>query len=111
MKQLVFTVFDEKAHAYYPPWFLKEVDMARRVFDDCVNDKEHNFGMHPSDYTLFVIGSFDDCTGILTSDGVRSLGNGLEFVRGFVAEETTRGLTVQDLRDGFKADGEDRETA
>ncbi len=82
MKHFMFSVYDEKAHAFYPPWFLAQTDMALRVFSDCVNDKEHNFGMHPSDYSLFAVGEFEDSTAVIFPDK-HALGNGVEFVRGF----------------------------
>ncbi len=119
MRHLVFTVYDEKAYAFFPPWVLKEREMAVRVFSDCVNDPEHNFGMHPGDYTLFCIGDFNDSNGFLNYEATgldlepRSLGNGLEFVKGFVAkprEDLMRELE-NPIVDIVKVDGEDHETA
>lgn len=57
MMQKIFTIYDSKAHAYLPPFFLPEAGMAVRVFSDCVNDKSHQFSKHPGDYTLFQIGT------------------------------------------------------
>lgn len=64
MKQRIFTIYDDKAKAYLPPFFLPEMGMATRAFSDCVNDPKHNFGLHPSDYTLFCCGIFDDKSGL-----------------------------------------------
>lgn len=63
MKLKIFCVYDDKAKAYLPPFFLPEMGMATRAFGDCVNDPKHNFGMHPEDYTLFCAGEFDDRSG------------------------------------------------
>lgn len=79
MKQNAYTVYDEKAQAFLPPFFMHQDGMATRTFADCVNDADHNFGKHPHDYTLFQIGSFDDNTGELTATEKKSLGNGVEF--------------------------------
>ena len=57
MKHNIFSVYDEKAQAFLPPFFLPEVGMATRIFGDCVNSDEHQFGKHPTDYTLFHLGS------------------------------------------------------
>ncbi len=61
----IFVVFDSKARAYLPPFFLPEAGQAVRSFKDAVNDPKHAFGQHPEDYTLFEIGTFDDREGKL----------------------------------------------
>lgn len=63
MNLKVFTVYDDKAKAYLPPFFLPEIGMAVRTFSDCVNDASHAFGRHPEDYTLFVAGTFSQSEG------------------------------------------------
>ncbi len=74
----LFSVYDEKAKAYLPPFALPEKGMAVRTFGDCVNDKNHAFGQHPEDYTLFEVGSYDDTKGKIT-ENKQTIGNGLEF--------------------------------
>lgn len=81
MKQLMFTIRDTKADAYLPPFFLPKKEMAARVFDQCVNSEDHQFGKWPADYTLFHIGTFNDETGICITYAPESLGNGLEYLR------------------------------
>ena len=77
MKLSIFSVFDSKASAFLPPFFLHNDAMAIRVFSDCVNADTHAFGKHPADYTLFRIGSFSDENGTLTAENPITLGNGL----------------------------------
>lgn len=79
MKYHMFSVYDEKARAYLPPFILPEIGMATRTFGDCINSEDHQFGKHPSDYTLFKIADFDDETGEPTPDK-SSIGNGVEFI-------------------------------
>ncbi len=87
MEHRVFTIFDEKAKAYLPPFVLPEVGMALRTFGDCVNSKDHQFGAHPSDYTLFAIGMFDDATGQISELEARGVvANGVELVRAAVPD-------------------------
>ena len=62
MIQHIFAIHDAKAHAYMQPFFLPTHEMAQRTFGDCINDPNHNFGMHPEDYNLFLIGEFNDLT-------------------------------------------------
>jgi hypothetical protein len=56
----MFTVFDSKAEAFLPPFYLAAVGQAIRHFSDTASDPQHAFGRHPDDYTLFQIGTFDD---------------------------------------------------
>lgn len=81
MKQQMFCIRDTKADAYLPPFFLPRKEMAMRVFDQCVNSKDHQFGKWPQDYTLFQIGQFDDETGTCVTYAPESLGNGLEYLK------------------------------
>ncbi len=78
----IFTIYDEKARAYLTPFFLPESGMAVRTFADCVNSESHQFGKHPSDYTLFTLGVWDDSDATLNfHDRSLSLGNGVEFIQ------------------------------
>jgi hypothetical protein len=79
MNYHMFSVYDEKAKAYLPPFILPEIGMATRTFGDCVNDEGHQFGKHPADYTLFKIADYDDETGVPTPNK-SSIGNGVEFI-------------------------------
>lgn len=75
----VFCVYDDKAKAYLPPFFLPEVSQAIRAFGDAAQDSTHDFCKHPEDYTLFQLGTFNSSSGVLTADGPLSFViNGLE---------------------------------
>lgn len=79
MNHKAFAIFDAKARAYLPPFFLPEQGMAVRAFADCANDLRHNFGKHPEDYFLFQIGEYDDSSGMLTClKEFVALGSGLQ---------------------------------
>ena len=78
--QKLYTVYDEKAEAFLPPFFVPAHGLALRAFKDCVNSKDHQFGKHPSDYTLFYLGDWDDVTCEFDIGTRRSLGNGVEFM-------------------------------
>ncbi len=81
MQQIIFTIYDEKAAAHLPPFFLHAAAMAIRTFSDAVNQKEHAFNKHPDHYTLFEHGVFDDNTGDFNVyPAKKSLGNGTEFI-------------------------------
>lgn len=88
----VFSVHDQKADAFLPPFILPRVAQAQRVFADCVNSSDHQFGAHPADYTLFRLGQFDDSSGqFLLERSKQSLGNGVEFLSYTDDEQATEG--------------------
>ncbi len=93
MNLKTFSVYDDKAKAFLPPFFLPESGMAARVFKDCVNSKEHQFGQNPDDYTLFHVGSFCQNTGTLASMAPKTLGNGVLFVTPETNLEQSNGQT------------------
>lgn len=92
MKLSCFAVFDEKAKAFLPPFFLPNTAVALRVFSDCVNDPEgpnrHAFARHPSDYSLFSFGSFDQDTGRFDLSPAReTIANGVMVIKGVKSDE------------------------
>ncbi len=77
----IYSVYDAKADAYLLPFFFKQDAMAIRVFSDLINQDKHQFSLHPGDYTLFAIGTFDETTGKIEDILAGSLGNGVEFIQ------------------------------
>ena len=80
MQQKLFTVYDEKAESYLPPFFVPTTGLATRAFTDCVNSADHQFGKHPHDYTLFYLGEFDQDKASFSLVSAKSLGNGVEYL-------------------------------
>ena len=72
----IYAVYDSKAETYTPPFFQHHKAMALRTFTDACNDKGHTFGMHPEDYTLYDLGTYDDAIGTITQDKIISIANG-----------------------------------
>lgn len=75
----IFSIFDQAAQAYLPPFFLPSKGLAIRGFSDTCNDPNSNINRHPADFTLFQIGTYDDATGVIKQDGHVNLGVGVEF--------------------------------
>lgn len=75
----VYAIFDGAAQAFLPPFCLRNDNQAIRAFSDCTNSPNHQFNEHPEDYTLFLMGTFCDATGMFTNrdPGPHSLGGGL----------------------------------
>lgn len=78
MKYNMFSIYDEKAKAYLPPFILPEIGMAIRTFSDCINSRDHQFSKHPQDYTLFKIANFNDDNGQIDQEH-QTIGNGIEY--------------------------------
>lgn len=62
----MFSVYDNKAQAFIPPFFQPKVGQAQRMFTDCANDPAHMFCRNPEDFVLFHLGSWDDNTTVFT---------------------------------------------
>lgn len=56
----VYTVLDRGVKAYLPPFFCRSRGEALRSFTDAVNNREHQFFKHATDYSLWLIGRYDD---------------------------------------------------
>ena len=48
----VFGIYDSKAEAYLPPFFMKSKGEAIRAITAHVNDSQHNFCKYAEDFTL-----------------------------------------------------------
>jgi len=59
-----YTVFDNKALQYHPPFFAATDGAALRSFQDLANDNNTTIGRHPSDFSLWMCGSYDDNKGL-----------------------------------------------
>lgn len=80
MKQLMYTIYDEKAEVFLPPFFVPTEGIAGRAFRDCINSGDHQFSKHPGDYTLFYLAEFNQDTGEFPHQDKKMLGNGVEFI-------------------------------
>jgi len=78
MVKNIYSIYDEKAEAFLQPFFFDTHGQAIRAIVDCINDPNHNFARHTSDYTLFTLGLFDDSDATITVNKT-SLGNLVEF--------------------------------
>lgn len=67
MKQLIFSVYDEKAQTYSTPVFLPHKGLAVREFSDVVKDKNSALAKHPDDYKMMCLGEFDNVSGFISA--------------------------------------------
>ncbi len=60
MKLEIFSMFDHKAEAFIPPFYLPNIQMALRTVRDTGKDLSHMFGKHPMEYSLYHLGTWTD---------------------------------------------------
>lgn len=63
MNLRAYTLHDVKALQYNPPFFAPTDAAATRMVKDLVMDMNTMPGRHPSDFKLYVCGTYDDLTG------------------------------------------------
>ena len=67
MKKVYYAVYDRKAEMYSQPFLeIKDGTAVRAVQDIVINNKDHAFAKHPSDFSLHRLGDFDEATGVIT---------------------------------------------
>jgi hypothetical protein len=59
----VCCVRDSKVDAYFTPFFVQNEQVAIRSISNLVKDPSHNFALNPSDYDLYLLGTYDDSVG------------------------------------------------
>lgn len=76
-----FSLLDTKVGMFHPPFFMSHEQQAFRAVSDLANDLSTTVGRHPADYSLVLVGSFDDQAGVLTPCAPEQLGLAVSFVR------------------------------
>ncbi|WNK13197.1 MAG: nonstructural protein [Microvirus sp.] len=59
----IFSVFDKKALAYMQPFYFANKGEAIRALEDITNDSGSRINKHPADFSLWILGEYDDKTG------------------------------------------------
>lgn len=77
----VFSVKDSKAAAFALPFFLPRVELAIRSFKDAVSDPGHDMHKHPEDYTLWILGEYDDQKGALQPVEPVQVASAIEYAK------------------------------
>lgn len=60
----IFSIYDQKSEHFAAPFLSHNHKTAIRSMLDCVDDENHPFGAHPSDYSLYNLGTFNSDTGL-----------------------------------------------
>lgn len=80
MKTHVFSVLDSKVGTFAQPWFSPTVASGLRAFTEAAQDGNSMLAKHPGDFTLYLLGTFDDETGIFQADKPSALGTAASMI-------------------------------
>lgn len=81
MKQRIYSIYDTKLQAFFSPFTAQNDEVAKRNFESLANDEQSRIAMHPSDYQLINVGTWNDATGIVEPDDHKNLGFASEYQR------------------------------
>lgn len=68
MQVKLLAVYDNKAEGFKPPIAVNSIGEGERSFRDACANKETDFGMHPEDYSLWCVGTFNVLSGETTPE-------------------------------------------
>lgn len=69
MKKVYYSVYDIKAEMFSQPFLeVKDGTAIRAVQDLVINNSDHAFAKHPSDFSLHRLGVFDDQSGEIAGE-------------------------------------------
>lgn len=81
MIHLSFTVLDKVAQVYGAPFHSKSKALALRDFAHACRDNQSALYRSPEDFSLWLIGSYDDETGIITPlSKPEHVGDAVQFI-------------------------------
>lgn len=84
MKQKAYSVYDDKAAYFMPPFYCKTDFEAIRVFGFAVNDGQSSLSQIANDVSLYHVGEFDDSTGMFEGIKPLPLCRGSEHVKSII---------------------------
>jgi hypothetical protein len=68
MVSMIFSIFDSKAVQYGRPFFTQNRASAQRSLQlELRQDSKSVLAQYPADFSLYILGMFDDDTGLFTS--------------------------------------------
>lgn len=63
----IFACRDTAVEAYLQPFFAPTSGSAIRSLTEAVNDPQHQFAKNTRDFSLWLLGDYDDSTGVITA--------------------------------------------
>lgn len=75
----VYCVFDLKAKVNDVPFFHRNDATAQRYFAEMVNHDDHPYNKNPEDFSLWLVGTFDQAERLLEGELPKLLAEGLHL--------------------------------
>lgn len=101
MQLFAYSVYDNKALVYGTPFFAVNDGSAIRSFYDLSNDPNTTVGRHPSDFSLFCVGAYDDQNASLVAAApVRHVVDAMALLKPL--EERAQDVLIFDKQRGAK---------
>ena len=66
MKLRAFAVRDQKAEAFFPPFFQPTRGLGERMFQNLVKDESTQIAKYPKEFALYEVGEYDSESALLT---------------------------------------------
>jgi hypothetical protein len=63
----MYSIQDQKAQLFHPPYFTQTYGEAERIFTTIVNDPNNQISQYPEDFNLYHLGTYNDETGKMSS--------------------------------------------
>lgn len=60
-----YTLYDQKALTYSPPFYCTAHGQAVRMVMDLAGDTNTMVGRHPADFSLYCVGQWNDAVGVM----------------------------------------------
>ena len=67
MIKQMFSIYDEKSQVYSPIYLYVHDGEALRDFMEAAADSQSKLSKYPSDFKIYKLGFFNDCTGVIES--------------------------------------------
>jgi len=90
-KLQLFAVLDNKMELYLAPITARNIAVAVRIFETAVLSQGHDFNTHPDDYSLWLIGEFDQSSGEVKSLPAKTVVQGHQIINKHKNEEILSG--------------------
>jgi len=68
----IYSIYDKKAELYARPFFLQNTPVAIRALTDNI-DADTAMAKHADDYACYLIGSFDESVGLISTPDIPQL--------------------------------------
>ena len=78
MELKIYAIRDVRTEAFLKPMFLQNAAVLERALLDAKNDENSTLSIHPQDYQVFKLGTYNDNTGEITAEAPTFMFNVIE---------------------------------